>query len=206
LSRPRRSAGLRHPSFHPQRCVAERCKTANRKRIPKQECEEVRLEKMVAIAEQAHEGERQSDGAHHKALRCMRSNCGCRFSPGVTVASLWGRQSCCLPSSGWQTARLSAVQVAYSRTSLVPAVFRASVFLWRKFGHRNPLAQLQRPDIGNDAPAVIRDYSRGVARHRAEAVGHHIEKMPDRSIFEPLDMVRRRLAISSLDHETLPVP
>src|SRR5258708_2008196 len=162
---------------------------------------------MVAIAEQAHEGERQSDGAHHQgpALYALELR-----------LQVFARRHCGLPVG--QTVLLSAFfRLADSKTVCRTSglltdprwcrrCFELLFFLWRKFGHRNPLAQLQRPDIGNDAPAVIRDYSRGVARHRAEAVGHHIEKMPDRSIFEPLDMVRRRLAISSLDHETLPVP
>ena len=50
----------------------------------------------------------------------------------------------------------------------------------RHVGRRRVLAQLQRADVGDDRPAIARRDLRPVVRHRAEAVGHHVEEVADR--------------------------
>ena len=64
----------------------------------------------------------------------------------------------------------------------------------RHIRHGRVLAQLQRPDVGHDAPAVARRNLRSVVGHDAEAVGHDVEEISQRRLAQPLDVVRRRLA------------
>ena len=42
------------------------------------------------------------------------------------------------------------------------------------------LAQLQRPDVGGDRPAVGGRDPRGVGVHRPVAAGHHVKEVADR--------------------------
>ena len=50
---------------------------------------------------------------------------------------------------------------------------------------RRILAQLQRPDVRHDRPAVCRRHLRRVVRHRAIAVRHHVEEVAQRSSLQP---------------------
>ena len=55
------------------------------------------------------------------------------------------------------------------------------------------LAELQRADVGDDRPAIARRRSARVVRHRAEAVGHHVEEVAGLRVAQPVVVERRRL-------------
>ena len=64
----------------------------------------------------------------------------------------------------------------------------------RDVGGGGVLAQLQRPDVGGNAPAITRRNLGGIILHDAVSVGHHVEEIADRSFPQPLDVIGRRLA------------
>ncbi len=63
----------------------------------------------------------------------------------------------------------------------------------RDVGRGGVLAQLQRPDVGGNAPAITGRNLRGIILHDAVSVGHHVEEIADRSFHQPLNVIRRRL-------------
>src|SRR5579863_3934203 len=67
------------------------------------------------------------------------------------------------------------------------------------------LTQLQRPDVGDYAPAIVWRDARSITGHRAEAIADYIEIMTDGGIDQALAVIRRRLAKSSLHHHTIAV-
>src|ERR1700757_2331831 len=59
-------------------------------------------------------------------------------------------------------------------------------------GDSRMLAQLQRADVGDDAPAVARRNLRRVVGHNAEALGHDVEDVAHRRLLQALDVERGR--------------
>src|SRR5919108_5344489 len=75
-----------------------------------------------------------------------------------------------------------------------------ALLLWY-IHERRALAQLQGTNIADDRPAVGRRHLGGVARHRPEAVGDHVEEMAHRHLAQPIAMERGRTAKSTAaDH------
>jgi hypothetical protein len=67
--------------------------------------------------------------------------------------------------------------------------------------HGGALAQLQRPNVGGNGPAVRDRQLRRVVLHRPEPVRHHIEEIADRCVAQAIVVIRGRLAESALhDH------
>src|SRR5437762_5326311 len=62
-------------------------------------------------------------------------------------------------------------------------------------------AQLQGADIGDDRPAIARRNLPSEGRHRAVALGDHLEEMADRCAAEALDMIGRRRRVATLDDD-----
>src|SRR5207302_8671879 len=67
-------------------------------------------------------------------------------------------------------------------------------------------AELQHPNIGSDAPTVVRFHARSVARHGAKAIGHDIEKVPDRRFDQLLGVIRRGLPKTTPHHHSISIP
>src|SRR5207253_9072154 len=57
-----------------------------------------------------------------------------------------------------------------------------------RVGDRRMLAQLQRADVGDDAPTVARRNLRRVVGHDAEAAGHDVEDVAHRRLLQALDV------------------
>ena len=71
----------------------------------------------------------------------------------------------------------------------------------RHVGERRVPAELQRADVGDDRPAILRPDLGGVVGHRAEAVRDHVEEVSDRRLAQPVLVKRRRPPIAALhDH------
>src|SRR5258708_5163529 len=66
-------------------------------------------------------------------------------------------------------------------------------------------AVLQRADVGGNAPAVVRSHTRGVARHGAKTIRHHVEKMSNRRVRQLGCEIGRRLPIASTHNHALAV-
>jgi len=77
---------------------------------------------------------------------------------------------------------------------------------WRNVTRSCILAQLQRPDVGRDAPAIARRNLRTVFRHDAEAVGHDVEEISDWRLAQTLDVIRRRTAESARGDKSITIP
>ena len=73
-------------------------------------------------------------------------------------------------------------------------------------GRGRALAQLQRTNVGHDAPAIARRNLRSIIRHGPEAVGHHIEKISQWRFLQALRVIRRRLAEAALDDHSVAIP
>ena len=73
---------------------------------------------------------------------------------------------------------------------LAPHQVGANIF-WNIVERCAP-AELQRPDIGDDRPAVQGINLRPIGRHRANAVGDRVEDLPDRALFDLPGMVGQR--------------
>src|SRR5262249_34943696 len=72
----------------------------------------------------------------------------------------------------------------------------------RHIVERGRFTELQRANVSDDPPAVVGCHARSVARHGAEAISDNVEKVADRSLFQPVDVIRRRLAESALHHQS----
>ena len=92
-----------------------------------------------------------------------------------------------------------------SGSSSLPGDVQLTSSFGRHIPQRHILAQLQRPDIRDDRPSVPHvDLSR-IVRHGAKTVGYHIKEMTDASLFQAIDVERRRLPESPLDHHPFAV-
>src|SRR4029453_18329817 len=74
----------------------------------------------------------------------------------------------------------------------------------RDVGQRGALAQLERPDVEGDGPAVGDGDLLRVVRHHAEAVGDGVEEVPVALLAQPFDVERRGPAIAAQDDHALP--
>ena len=86
-----------------------------------------------------------------------------------------------------------------------------SAVVWGRLRLRNwrvgfvLLAVLQRTNVGDDGPPILRWYLRRVTRHRAPAVCHYIEEVSDRRLAQPIVMIRGRTTKSSADNHSVAV-
>src|SRR5437588_12730461 len=55
-------------------------------------------------------------------------------------------------------------------------------------GDRRMLAQLQRAEVGDEAPTIARRNLRRVVGHDAEALGHDVEDVAHRRLLQALDV------------------
>ena len=94
-----------------------------------------------------------------------------RCKPDEALGRVVGVASCHASASSWPCAALPAPRR--------PARRRGAPVGRRHVVDRRVLAELQRADVGGDRPAVARRDLRGVVRHRAEAVGDHVEEVAD---------------------------
>src|SRR5688500_9013770 len=76
---------------------------------------------------------------------------------------------------------------------------------FREPGHFRVLAQLQRPDVRRDGPAIDRRHLDGVVSHGAVTVSDHVEEVPNWSRTQALDMERRGRAQAALHDHALTV-
>src|SRR5947209_5612414 len=67
------------------------------------------------------------------------------------------------------------------------------------------LAQLKRPDVGDDGPAVWHRYLSGVRRHGAEAVCDHVEEVAHWRLAEAVGMVAGRCCEAALHHHPITI-
>jgi len=65
------------------------------------------------------------------------------------------------------------------------------------FGSRRVLAVLQRPDVGDDRPAIARINLHAIVGHRAEPVRDDVEEVADVRLAQPVDVVRGRLTLEA---------
>src|SRR5437879_2409247 len=70
---------------------------------------------------------------------------------------------------------------------------------------RRHLAQLQRTNIGNDGPAILRRHLRRVTRHRAPTVRHHVEEMSHWRLAQTIVVIRRRKTEAPPDNHAIAV-
>ena len=82
--------------------------------------------------------------------------------------------------------------LGYSR--LIAGLRKAQIGLDRRV-----LAELQRPDVGGDRPAIAHGHLCAVVLHRAEAVGDHVEEVAVLLLAQAILVIRRRLAQATLD-------
>src|SRR6266404_2647968 len=67
------------------------------------------------------------------------------------------------------------------------------------------LAELQCPDVGRDAPSIVRFNARGVTRHRAEAIRNYVEEVTHRRLAQFVGVIRSRLPETSPHDHAVPV-
>jgi len=75
----------------------------------------------------------------------------------------------------------------------------------RNVGDRRVLAELERPYVRNNGPAVTGADLLGIIGHSTEPVGYHVKEMADRRRPEPVDMERGGSSKSALDDHTLSI-
>src|SRR5215831_9499812 len=85
------------------------------------------------------------------------------------------------------------------------SLFQPLPVLFGQFAGFGVLALLQRAYVGDDLPAVFRRHDLGVARHRAEAVGHHVVEVAGRGVAQTILMITRRMAEASQRDHSLAV-
>ena len=73
----------------------------------------------------------------------------------------------------------------------------------RSIIHGCVLAQLERTDVGHNRPPVVDRYLRGVARHRAEPIGHHVKEVTDRSLAQCIRVIRGWRIKSALHNDAV---
>src|SRR5271165_4519100 len=78
-------------------------------------------------------------------------------------------------------------------------------FIRRNIFNLGVLAELQYPDVGGDAPAVVRRDSRRVTRHGAKSVSDDVEKMSHRRLYQLLGVIRSRLAKTAPYHHSIAI-
>src|SRR5207249_1852330 len=67
----------------------------------------------------------------------------------------------------------------------------------RHVGHGRVLRELQRANVGDDRPAILRADLRRVVGHYGEAVRHHLKEMADRGVAEPVLVEGQRAPIAA---------
>src|SRR5262245_32632682 len=79
----------------------------------------------------------------------------------------------------------------------LPAL-EARLLFRRQVADARVLAELQRADVGDDRPAILRRDLRGVVRHLAEPARHHVEEVARALVAQPGVVVRRRALVAAL--------
>src|ERR1035438_3023507 len=67
--------------------------------------------------------------------------------------------------------------------------FGSNILARRDIGGRGVLAQLQRPDVGRDAPAVAGRNLRGIIEHDSESIGHYVVEISQRNFLQPGNVI-----------------
>src|SRR5262245_17944953 len=84
-------------------------------------------------------------------------------------------------------------------------LFQLLPVMFSQFAGFGVLALLQRADVSDDLPAVFRRHDLGVARHRAEAVGHHVVEVAGRGVAQTILMIARRMAEAAQRYHSVAV-
>src|SRR6185437_15750512 len=82
---------------------------------------------------------------------------------------------------------------------------QAGAPIGRHIVDRGMAAQLQRPDIGDDCPAVVRRHAGGVGIHYAITVGDDVEEMLVVGSSQPVVVIAGRTRHAALDHNAVAV-
>src|SRR5436190_197292 len=128
----------------------------------------------------------------HKLRHRLRQRSARAVETGLT------REESCRPSRS-----LSMFPLAFSSLLLsTPRGLVELVALTRRhIGDGCALTQLQRANIGDDPPPVVRRYLRRVIRHRPKAIGLYIEEVSNGCIAQSVIVKGRRLTEASFhDH------
>ena len=103
-----------------------------------------------------------------------------------------------LPAAGAWPGRLAVRRLRHGAGL---AALEALALGLRHVADAGVLAQLQRADVGDDRPAILRRHLRGVVRHLAEAARHHVVEVAGALVAQPRIVERRRLLVAALhDH------
>src|SRR6185437_7138816 len=62
------------------------------------------------------------------------------------------------------------------------------------------------PDVGDDRPPVPRRYLLRIVRHGSKPIRDHVEKVSQRRVSQPVNVVRRRPPVPALHDHSVPVP